>query len=50
MRVVRSLLEECEVFDRVSGCKENVSRNISYLFELRVVRSFLEGFRDIQLS
>ena len=40
----------CEVFDRVGSCKENVSRNIRYLIELRVVRNLLEGFRGIQLS
>ena len=38
MRVVRSLLGECEVFDRVESCKENVRRNVRYLIELRVVR------------
>ena len=32
------------------SCKENVSRNVRYLIELRVVRSLLEGFRGIQLS
>ena len=31
-------------FDRVGGCKENVSRNVRYLIELRAVRSLLEGF------
>ena len=39
MRVVRSLLGECEVFDRVGSCKENVRRNDRYLIELRAVRS-----------
>ena len=29
LRAVRSLLENCEVFDRVESCKENVRRNIS---------------------
>ena len=43
MRAVRSLLEDCEVFDRVGGCKENVRRNVRYSIELRVVRSLLEG-------
>ena len=47
MRAVRSLLEKCEVFDRVGSCKENVRRNARYLIELRVVRSLLEGFRGI---
>ena len=47
MRAVRSLLEECEVFDRVESCKENVRRNVRYLIELRVVRSLLGGFRGI---
>ena len=32
------------------SCKENVSRNVRYLIELRVVRSLLERFRGIQLS
>ena len=50
LRVVRSLLENYEVFDRVGSCKENVSRNIRYLIELRVVRNLLEGFRGIRLS
>ena len=45
MRVVRSLLGECKVFDRVGSCKENVRRNIRYLIELRVVRSLLEDLR-----
>ena len=40
----RSLLEECEVSDRVGSCKEFVRRNARYLIELRVVRSLLEGF------
>ena len=44
MRVVRSLLEDIEVFDRVGGCKENVGRNDRYLIELRAVRNLLEGF------
>ena len=26
---VRSLLGECEVFDRVGSCKENVRRNVN---------------------
>ena len=42
LRVVRSLLGDCEVFDRVESCKENVRRNARYLIELRVVRSLLE--------
>ena len=31
LRVVRSLLENCEVSDRVGSCKENVRRNARYL-------------------
>ena len=50
MRVVRSLLENGEVSDRVGSCKENVRRNDRYLIELRAVRSLLEGFRGIRLS
>ena len=42
LRVVRSLLEDCEVFDRVESCKEFVRRNVRYSIELRVVRSLLE--------
>ena len=43
MTVVRILFEEkCEVFDGVGGCKDNVSRNVRYLIELRAVRSLLE--------
>ena len=30
LRVVRSLLEICEVSDRVGGCKEIVRRNVRY--------------------
>ena len=41
-------MEKCEVFDRVGSCKENVRRNVRYLFELRVVRSLLEEFRGIR--
>ena len=48
MRVVRSLLEICEVFDRVGGCKEIVRRNLRYLIELRAVRSLLEEWRGIR--
>ena len=44
---MRSLLVECEVFDRVGSCKENVRRSNRYLIELRAVRSLLEGFRGI---
>ena len=36
------MLEICEVFDRVCGCKEIVRRIVSYLMELRSVRSLLE--------
>ena len=46
LRVVRSLLGECEVFDRVESCKENV-RKLRYSIELRVVRSLLEELRGI---
>ena len=49
LRVVRSCLEICEVFDRVGGCKENVRRNVRYLIELRAVRSLLE-IQGIRLS
>ena len=42
MRTVRSLLEECEVSEGVGSCKENVRRNVRYLFKLGVVRSLLE--------
>ena len=31
LRVVRSLLRNGEVFDRVGSCKENVRRNARYL-------------------
>ena len=41
MRAVRSLLEECEVFDGVGSCKEFVRRNLRFLIELRVVRRML---------
>ena len=47
LRVVRSLLEKCEVFDRVGSCKEFVRRNVRYLIELRVVRSLLGEMRGI---
>ena len=40
--VVRRLLGELQVFDRVGICKENVRRNDRYLIELRAVRSLLE--------
>ena len=33
--VVRSLLGECKLSDRVGSCKENVRRNDRYLIELR---------------
>ena len=45
--LLRSLLVEFEVFNRVGSCKENVRRNGRYLIELRV-RSLLEGFRGIR--
>ena len=44
---VRSLLEECEVFDRVGSCKEIVRRNVRYLIVLGVVRSLLGEWRGI---
>ena len=50
LRSVRSLLEKCEVFDRVGSCKENVRRNVRCLFKLGVVRSLLEVCRGIRLS
>ena len=37
-------MEKCEVFDRVGSCKENVRRNVRYLFKLGVVRSLLGEF------
>ena len=40
--VVRRLLGELQVFDRVGICKKNVRRNDRYLIELRAVRSLLE--------
>ena len=36
-----------KVFDRVGSCKENVRRNVRYLFKLGVVRSLLGEFRGI---
>ena len=33
---MRNLLKNCEVFDRVGSCKENVRRNVRYLFELEL--------------
>ena len=50
LRVVRSLLGECEVFDRVGGCKEIVRRNVRYLIELRAVKSLLVEWRGIRWS
>ena len=41
MRVVRSLFEICEVFDRVGSCKEIVSKMARYPIELGVVRRML---------
>ena len=35
-------MEKCVEFDRVSGCKEIVGRNVRYLMELRAVMSLLE--------
>ena len=46
--VVRSLLGEFEVFDRVGSCKENVRRNVRYLIELRAVRSLFGEMRGIR--
>ena len=46
---MRSLLENCEVSDRVGSCKENVRRNVRYLIELRAVSSLLEN-SGIRLS
>ena len=37
-------MENCEVFDRVGSCKENVRRNVRYLIELRAVRSLFGEF------
>ena len=39
------MLGECEVFDRVGSCKENVRRNVSCLIELRAVRSLFGEMR-----
>ena len=44
LRTVRSLLGECEVFDRVGSCKENVRRNVRYLIELRVCEEFVRRY------
>ena len=44
LRVVRSLLGECEVFDRVGVVRRMLGEMIRYLIELRAVRSLLEGF------
>ena len=41
LRVVRRLLENCEVFDWVESCKEFVRRIVRYSIELRVVRRML---------
>ena len=35
----------CQVFDSVSGCKENVRRNVRYLIELRAVSNLVEELR-----
>ena len=32
-------MKNCEVFDRVERCEENVRRNVRYLIELKAVRS-----------
>ena len=48
LRAVRSLFRECEVFDRVGSCKENVRRNARYLIELRAVRSLFGEMRGIR--
>ena len=47
LRAVRSLLEgmSCEFSDRVSGCKENVRRNVRYLIELRAVSNLVKELR-----
>ena len=39
---LRAVLEDCEVFDRVGSCKENVRRNVRCLIELRVRSLFGE--------
>ena len=49
LRVVRRMLGEYEVFDRLVSCKEFVRRNVRYLIELRVVRSLLGEMRGIRL-
>ena len=48
LRVVRRMLGEIKVSDRVGSCKENVRRNARYSIELRVVRSLLEELRGIR--
>ena len=48
MGVVRSLLGEFEVFDRVESCKEFVRRNARYSIELGVVRILLGEMRGIR--
>ena len=35
----------CKESDRVSGCKENVRRNVRYLIELRAVSNLVEELR-----
>ena len=39
---VEEFVENCEAFDRVGSCKENVLRNARYLFVLGVVRNFVK--------
>ena len=41
-------MEKCELFDRVGSCKENVRRNVRYLFKLGVVRSLLGVVRVVR--
>ena len=50
LRVVRSLLGECEVFDRVGVVRRFVRRNVRYLIELRAVRSLLEENSEVLIE
>ena len=47
LRVVRSLLEDSEVFNSVESCEEFVSRMARYLIELGVVRRMLREIQGI---
>ena len=43
-------MKNCEVFDRVGSCKENVRRNVRYLIELRAVRSLFEEIQRYSIE